>query len=135
MTKVNQIQVGDTLPQREFKPDSVQLFLYNAVLFNAHRIHFDYPYTTEVEKYPDLVVPGPLLGDWLNQCVNEWLGEKGHLASIDYSNRKAAYVGETLYSGGRVISCNEEEREVQIEVFIKNEADEILAPGLAVVRM
>jgi 3-methylfumaryl-CoA hydratase len=135
MSKIEQIKVGDTLPQREFKPDSVQLFLYNTVLFNAHRIHFDYPYTTEVENYPDLVVPGPLLGDWLNQCINEWLGEEGHLASIDYSNRKAAYVGEPLHSGGKIISYNEEKREAQIEVYIKNTAGEVIAPGLAVVRL
>ena len=30
------------------------------VTFNAHRIHYDHPYATEVEGYPDLVVHGPL---------------------------------------------------------------------------
>ncbi|MDP4992590.1 MAG: MaoC family dehydratase N-terminal domain-containing protein, partial [Marivita lacus] len=36
------------------------LFRYSAVTFNAHRIHYDLPYTREVEKYPGLVVHGPL---------------------------------------------------------------------------
>lgn len=135
MLKKTQIRVGDSLPQREFKPDHVQLFLYNAVLFNAHRIHFDYEYTTQVENYPDLVVPGPLIGDWLNQCVNDWLGDEGHFASIEYSNRKAAYVGESLYSGGQVTQFNEETGEVTIEVFVKNEAGEVIAPGVAVVQV
>jgi len=39
------VQVGDALPERELTPDNVQLFLYNAALWNAHRIHFDEPYT------------------------------------------------------------------------------------------
>ncbi|MBM4761818.1 hypothetical protein [Bacillus sp. B15-48] len=133
MLKKTQMRVGDTLPQREFKPDHVQLFLYNAVLFNAHRIHFDYEYTTQVEKYPDLVVPGPLIGDWLNQCVNDWLEEEGHLVSIEYSNRIAAYVGETLYSGGEITLYNEETGETSIELYVKNEAGEVIAPGVAVV--
>lgn len=41
-------------------PDPVLLFRYSAVTFNAHRIHFDWPYVTEAEGYPGLVVHGPL---------------------------------------------------------------------------
>ena len=73
MSALEQIKAGDVLPEREFKTGNVQLFLYNAVLWNAHRIHFDLPYATEVEGYPGLVNAGPLMGDWLTQCVNEWL--------------------------------------------------------------
>lgn len=40
--------------------DTRRLFRFSAVTFNAHRIHFDLPYATEVEKYPGLVVHGPL---------------------------------------------------------------------------
>lgn len=36
------------------------LFRYSAVTFNAHRIHYDLPYTQQVEHYPGLVVHGPL---------------------------------------------------------------------------
>jgi 3-methylfumaryl-CoA hydratase len=36
------------------------LFRFSAVTFNAHRIHYDLPYTQTVEKYPGLVVHGPL---------------------------------------------------------------------------
>lgn len=36
------------------------LFRYSAVTFNAHRIHYDMPYAKQVEKYPGLVVHGPL---------------------------------------------------------------------------
>ncbi len=41
-------------------PDPVMLFRYSALTFNGHRIHYDYPYVTEVEKYPDLVMNGGL---------------------------------------------------------------------------
>ena len=40
--------------------DSVRLFRFSALTFNAHRIHFDLPYAQEVEKYPGLVVHGPM---------------------------------------------------------------------------
>lgn len=41
--------------------DPVLLFRYSALTFNGHRIHYDYPYTTEVEGYPGLLVHGPLI--------------------------------------------------------------------------
>jgi 3-methylfumaryl-CoA hydratase len=37
-----------------------RLFRYSAATFNAHRIHYDLPYAREIEKYPALVVHGPM---------------------------------------------------------------------------
>jgi 3-methylfumaryl-CoA hydratase len=41
-------------------PDPVMLFRYSALTFNGHRIHYDHPYVTQVEKYPNLVMNGGL---------------------------------------------------------------------------
>ncbi|AFK72728.1 transposase [Pseudomonas putida SJTE-1] len=41
-------------------PDPLLLFRYSALTFNAHRIHYDWPYVTKAEGYPGLVVHGPL---------------------------------------------------------------------------
>ncbi len=38
----------------------VRLFRYSAATYNAHRIHYDLPYAQQVEKYPGLVVHGPM---------------------------------------------------------------------------
>ena len=46
---------------REIVPDPVLLFRYSALTFNAHRIHYDRTYVTEVEGYPGLIVHGPLI--------------------------------------------------------------------------
>jgi 3-methylfumaryl-CoA hydratase len=55
----------------EHRADSVLLFRYSALTFNSHRIHYDYPYTTVVEGYPDLVVHGPLLFTLLAQAMSQ----------------------------------------------------------------
>ena len=133
-TRVTQMQVGDALPEREFKPDNVQSMLYNAVLWNGHRIHFDEPYARDVEGYPGLVIAGPLLGDWLHQCLEEWLGDDGRITSIEYSNRIASYIGETLRSGGTVTRCDTDKGEVEVDVFVRNEAGEVITPGVAIVK-
>ena len=134
MLRLDSIKVGDALPTREFLCNNVQQFLYNAALWNPHRIHFDLPYATEVEGYTGLVVAGPLMGDWLTQCVTDWLDDEGNLRYFEYSNRKAAYTGEVVYAGGKVTSVDTESGDVGLELQIRNAADEVIAPGAAVVR-
>ncbi len=61
--------VGELAPRgkwcREVNPTETQLFRYSALTFNAHRIHYDFPYATNVEGYPGLVVHGPLIATLL----------------------------------------------------------------------
>lgn len=134
MARIDDIKRGDTLPEREFLTDNVQLFLYNAAIWNAHRIHYDHPYATEVEGYEGLVNAGPLMGDWLAQCVNEWLGDDGRLVGLEYSNRKLSIIGETLRSGGSVQSVDVEAGTAELDVHVVNEQGEMVVPGSATVR-
>ncbi len=55
---------------QDITPDTVLLFRFSALTFNAHRIHYDRPYARDEEGYPGLVVHGPLtavLLAWLAQ--------------------------------------------------------------------
>jgi 3-methylfumaryl-CoA hydratase len=58
---------------REVVPDPMLLFRYSALTFNAHRIHYDRPYATQVEHYPGLVVHGPLVATLLLDLVHRSL--------------------------------------------------------------
>ena len=51
------------------------LFRYSALTFNAHRIHYDQTYATEVEKYPGLVVHGPLQATALIRAASAQKGQ------------------------------------------------------------
>ena len=133
MSRLEHIRPGDELAPREFHVDIIQSFLYNAVLWNAHRIHFDEQYATEDEGYPGLVVAGPLMGDWLGQCVEEWMGGAGRLVSLEYQNRKAAYLGEALHTGGTIKSVDPVTGTCTLELFVKNDRNEVIVPGRAVV--
>jgi 3-methylfumaryl-CoA hydratase len=51
---------GRAVWTRTLTPDPVMLFRYSALTFNGHRIHYDRPYVTGTEGYPDLVMNGGL---------------------------------------------------------------------------
>jgi 3-methylfumaryl-CoA hydratase len=54
---------------REVEASEILLFRYSALIFNAHRIHWDRPYAIEREHYPGLIVHGQLLATWLADLV------------------------------------------------------------------
>ena len=132
---IDSVSEGDVLPGRAFKCTEVELFLYNAVLFNAHRIHYDLPYATEVEGYPGLVIAGPQIGDWMVQCAEQWAGEDAMVVNVSYSNRLASYIGETLTTGGTVTEVDVEAGTVKLDMFVKNEAGDVVTPGTVTVRL
>jgi len=134
MKTIDAIEVGAALPEREHTATNVSLFLYNATIWNAHRIHYDEPYATDVEKHPGVVIDGPLQGDWLTQTVLEWIGEDADLVRFQYSNRKASHLGDRLVSGGSVKAVDPASREVTLEIFIKDTDGTVTTPGSAVVR-
>ncbi len=51
---------GTAVWKNTVTPTEVMLFRYSALTFNGHRIHYDYPYVTQVEGYPGLVMNGGL---------------------------------------------------------------------------
>lgn len=135
MPRLTDIDIGHTLPERTFIATNVSLFLYNAAIWNPHRIHYDERYVKEVEHHPGIVIDGPLQGDWLTQAVFEWIGDDGEFIEFEYSNRKASYLGDTLTSGGEVTGIDRETGLVTLKLFIKNEQGAVTTPGQAVVRL
>ena len=129
------VEAGMTLPEREHVATNVSLFMYNAAVWNHHRIHYDEAYTTGVEGHAGVVIDGPLQGDWLSQVPLNWLAQAGELVSFSYSNRRAAHLGERLLSGGTVVSVDASTGLVELDLFIKNESGDVITPGNATVRL
>ncbi len=59
----------DAAFSRKVTPGIAMLFRYSALIFNAHRIHFDRAFAMEEEGYPGLVVHGPLIATLLADLV------------------------------------------------------------------
>ncbi len=87
----------------EFKADPVMLFRYSAVTFNGHRIHYDYPYVTEEEGYPNLVVHGPLLATLMLESLREKLPRK-EVAAFRFAGKSPVFAGQQFNVAGKVES-------------------------------
>jgi len=81
------------LPMRSVTFDSTTLFRFSAVTWNAHRIHYDWPYATGTEGYCGLVVHGPLLACLLGLEASREIGEPGQ---VDFRALAPVFVGDRV---------------------------------------
>jgi 3-methylfumaryl-CoA hydratase len=91
--------------RRELPTDSVLLFRFCALTYNAHRIHYDREYATTVEGYPGLVVPGPLLAIALALLALE-ANEGSPIATFEFRAIQPIYEGDVVQLRGRRVSAD-----------------------------
>jgi 3-methylfumaryl-CoA hydratase len=79
--------------------DIAILFRYSALIFNAHRIHYDLPYATGHESYPGLVVHGQLVATLLAELVRENL-PAARMTSFHFRALRPLFAGEPFTLNG-----------------------------------
>jgi 3-methylfumaryl-CoA hydratase len=71
------------------------LFRFSALTFNAHRIHYDHPYATEVEGYEGLVVHGPLMAVLMLDLVDR-MSPGAFVSAFEFRAVNPAFVPHPL---------------------------------------
>ena len=107
------VESGSAVPQREAAPiadepawskpielDPVLVFRYSALTFNAHRIHYDLPYTRDVEGYPALVMNGGLTALLLIETARPHLSRP--IAAYAARAMSPLFIGQRVAFNGRL---------------------------------
>ncbi len=87
--------------RHELGTDPTLLFRFSALTYNAHRIHYDRAYATEVEGYPGLVVHGPLQAIALAELCRRHVGGR-QVVRFVFRARRPAFDGTPLQLRGRL---------------------------------
>ncbi len=91
-----QAALGTAVWKNTVTPDTVMLFRMSALCFNGHRIHVDHPYVTQVEGYPDLVVPGSLHTILMFELARMQAPTPPRYKSIAWRNVRPLFVNRPL---------------------------------------
>ena len=131
------VPVGAELPSLVKRPNEVQLFFFSAATWDAHRTHWDIPYSVEKEKLPGILIHGHLQGSWLGQLMTDWIGPQGWLRRVSYQNRGNAIPGDTLTIKGKVKEKREEGGKgiVVCDVWVENQRGEQTTVGEAIAEL
>ena len=86
--------------RRQVAPDIVMLFRYSALIFNAHRIHYDRDYVTKEEGYRGLIVHGPLIATLLMDLCRREAADKT-MTRFAYRARRPLFEPDPFTLTGR----------------------------------
>jgi 3-methylfumaryl-CoA hydratase len=110
--------------RREIHADSVMLFRFSALIFNAHRIHYDLDYVRNEEHYPALVVHGPLQTILMLDLARRQ--EQRAVRKLDYRALHPVFHTERLTVNGRMAKDGS-----QAELWTANAAGHYAMTGTA----
>lgn len=106
------LSLNESMPEadwsRTIDPDPVLLFRYSAVTFNGHRIHYDWPYVTDTEGYPGLVVHGPLIATLQLQTFCD-ANPDASPTRMHYRGLRPLIANKPFRTGGRIIADGQAE--------------------------
>ena len=126
----DQIEIGAQLGELVKTPDSTQIFMFSAITWNRHAIHYDKQRALS-EGLPDIVVQRALIGNFFAQFLEQSLASKGDIRRLEWKVVRSAVPGDTLTCRG-VVTRKETEGEkkfVRCEIEMTNQKAESIASG------
>lgn len=100
-------QVGDVSPVLERTVDLASMIAYAGATWDWHRSHYDPEYIAGM-RLPAPIVDGQVYGAWFVQVVQDWLGPRCFVRTLDFSFRNLMFAGETLQVQGTIAAVDGE---------------------------
>lgn len=126
------ICVNTAIPELRVCPDPMQVFMFSAVTWNRHRIHYSKD-AALCEGLPDVVVQRALIGDFLARMLTDWVGDSAELHRLAWKVIRSAVPGRDIVCRGRIRdkTARGGKKHLVCELTVSNENDETIACGEA----
>jgi hydroxyacyl-ACP dehydratase HTD2-like protein with hotdog domain len=128
--------VGDDLATLAVIPTTNQLFIFSAITWNSHRIHYDQAYA-RAEGYDDVLVQSHLHAAFLARAVCRSHGSGARVRRIAWQNRSPASPGDVLTVSGKVTGVRVENDTVTVDYELeeRNERADLCIRGWVTVEL
>lgn len=126
---------GQILPELVKGPMTpLHIMRWSAATENWHRIHYDYPFSRQVDGLPDVLVNGSWKQQIMCQYVKDLLGRDGWLWKIRFQFREMDVQGNTIIAGGTVEEVTEHDGlgYVKFDITLSNQTGLITSRGASI---
>ncbi|MEK7389351.1 MAG: hypothetical protein AAB036_06615 [Elusimicrobiota bacterium] len=131
MTPNRDFSAGHIIGPLALTPGPADLFMFSAVTWNRHQIHYNKDRAL-AEGLPDVVVQRGLIGNYIARMLAAWLKGAGRIEALSWRVVKSAPVNRELvfqgiissiesHSNGDILRCSVEGR-LAGEIFATAEA-------------
>lgn len=93
--------LGRDIPELTVHPDHMQVFMFSAVTWNRHHIHYSKDAAVD-EGLPDVVVQRALIGNFFARLMTHWLGDHGELRKLAWKVTRSALPGRRITCRARI---------------------------------
>lgn len=122
------LPISMTVPELSVSVDAVHIFMFSAVTWNRHLIHYEKD-QAEREGHSSIVAQRGLLGNYFARQMTDWLGEAGRLASVSWTVKRSVVPGDVITCRGEVVATDGPKVSVSLEMV--NQDDVVVATGAA----
>ena len=129
------VELGTQLKELVKEPDYKHIFMFSAITWNRHLIHYNSEFAQK-EGLPDVVVQRALIGNYLAQFITQWIGENAELMRLEWKVIHSAIPGDKLVCQGEIIEklVQNTNRLMKCGIQITNQKSEIIATGQAQIK-
>jgi hydroxyacyl-ACP dehydratase HTD2-like protein with hotdog domain len=118
------------IPELIVCPDHMQIFMFSAVTWNRHHIHYSKDAAIS-EGLPDIVVQRALIGNFFARLITNWVADNAELRKLTWKVTRSALPGKDIICRGKIKEKvdSEGEKYLLCEVTAFNENEELIASG------
>ena len=126
------ISLATPIPELVVCPDHRQIFMFSAVTWNRHHIHYSKDAALS-EGLPDIVVQRGLIGNFLTRLITDWVGDRAELRSLTWKVTRSALPGKNIVCRAEIKKKIDttDYKYLICSVTAYNEKDEPIASGEA----
>ena len=107
------ISATTQIPELIVCPDHTQVFMFSAVTWNRHHIHYSKDAAIS-EGLPDIVVQRALIGNFLARLITNWVGDSAELCKLAWKVTRSALPGNIIT--GKSIQISKSKGELRISM-------------------
>lgn len=128
------ISLTTPIPELIVRPDPMQVFMFSAVTWNRHHIHYSKDAALD-EGLPDIVVQRGLIGNYLSRLLTNWVGDSAELRRLAWKVTRSAVPGDTIICRGKIKERTDsgDQKHLVCEVTASRANDELIASGDALI--
>jgi hydroxyacyl-ACP dehydratase HTD2-like protein with hotdog domain len=128
--------VGAELEPLVIQPDHQQLFMFSAITWNRHAIHYNRQCARD-EGLPDVVVQRALIGNYFARLLERGTHHRAEILRLEWKVVRSAIPGDTLTCSGVVRRSDRQQAATLIEcdLTMVNQQAETVANGVGTVRL
>lgn len=128
----DRIDTSTQIPALRVCPSRMQLFMFSAITWNRHRIHYDRD-AAMGEGLPDIVVQRALIGNFLARLITDWVGDSAELRTLEWKVTRSALPDKEIVCRANIKERVESEAEKYLvcEVTATDEDEQVVASGQA----